>query len=516
MINNTYKVALYIRLSREDGDDLESESITNQRNLLLNYIKANNTLKVIDEYVDDGYSGGNFNRPSFKRLILDIEMKKINCVITKDLSRLGRDYIETGRYIERYFPEHNIRYIAVNDSIDTFIESSSSDLMPFRLGMNDMYAKDISKKVKSTLLALKRSGKYCGSTPPFGYRRDPLDKHHLIIDPDTAPIVKRIFMLYVKGYSSNDIAEMLTKEKIPTPILLMVRHSKGEHPEIWKHTSINNILKNKTYTGSLLQHRSESINYKTKKRKIIPEEEWCVINNAHEAIIDANTFLLAQKIREKANNYSKERRNVSYNLSGLVYCKDCGARMTISFDKKRNRVSMNCNNYRKFSKYKICSSHYMNYDKLEEIICLQIRNLINKYVKKKETFRKIIDEESYDPKGEVVKKLRQIDNKIKVLKRKQDQLYDDKFKGVIDVLTYKHLFTNVELEIKELRLKEKRLKMEKKEMENNYLEEETSNKIIDDFLDFKNPTKEMFLKIIDKIYIDKEKNIDIYYSFKEH
>ena len=281
--NTTYKIGLYIRLSREDGDDLESESISNQRSLLTGFLKANN-LVAIDEYVDDGYSGGNFNRPSFKRLIRDIEDKKINCVITKDLSRLGRDYIDTGRYVERYFPENGIRYIAVNDDIDTFHETSGSDMMPFKLSMNDMYAKDISKKVRSHLLTMKKEGKFCGSVPPYGYMRSPNNKYQLIIDPRTAPVVKHIFDLYISGYGSCAIAEILTREEYPTPIMFKNSEKKIDkcnHPEIWKHSSINNILKNKVYTGCLIQHTSQNINYKTKKRKKVPQSEWCIVENDH-------------------------------------------------------------------------------------------------------------------------------------------------------------------------------------------------------------------------------------------
>ena len=168
--NRIFKIAIYIRLSREDGDDMESESVTNQRSLLIGYLKAQN-LVAVDIYIDDGYTGTNFERPDFKRMLNDIEKGKINMVITKDLSRLGRDHIMTGYYVETYFPENDVRYIAVNDDIDTFYETSGSDMMPFKLSMNDMYAKDISKKVRSNLLQMKKDGKFCGSSAPYGYER---------------------------------------------------------------------------------------------------------------------------------------------------------------------------------------------------------------------------------------------------------------------------------------------------------------------------------------------------------
>lgn len=517
--NNTdYKIGLYIRLSREDGDDLESESIGNQRILLNGFLKANN-LVAVEEYIDDGYSGGNFNRPSFKKLIRDIEKGLINCVITKDLSRLGRDYIDTGRYIERYFPENNIRYIAVNDDIDTFHETSGSDMMPFRLGVNDMYAKDISKKVRSALLAMKKSGKFCGSVPPYGYMRDPNNKYQLIINPETAPIVKQVFDLYVAGYGSCTIAEFLTREGYPTPVLLKNSQKSidnATYPNIWKDSSINNILRNRVYTGCLIQHTTKNISYKTKKRKKVPKDEWCVFENAHEPIIDKKTFDIVQTIRNKSNNYSSERRNVEYILSNLVYCKDCGAKMTISYDKKRDRTTMNCNNYRKFSKYDICFSHFVNYDKLEKTVLNKISELSNKYNKQKdkEEFIKLIKESYLDPKEELYKKIDETNKNINNLKKKQDALYDDKFNGIINTETYQRLFENADNEIKALNVKLSKLKEELSNIKDESMGLAEYLKVIDEYLNMNNPTKEMLNKIIEKIYINKDKEVEIHYRIQ--
>ena len=298
---------------------MESESVTNQRSLLIGYLKAQG-LVAVDIYVDDGYTGTNFERPEFKRMLNDIKNKKINMVITKDLSRLGRDHIMTGFYVETFFPENDVRYIAVNDDIDTFFETSGSDMMPFRLSMNDMYAKDISKKVRSNLLQMKKDGKFCGSSAPYGYMRDPNDKHRLVPNPKTAPIVKRIFDLYIAGYGSSRIAEILTSEDLPTPIMYSgTKLNKYSHPEIWKHTSISNIIKNRAYIGDLIQHKFQKVNYKIKKRKNVPKNEWCIKENAHEPLVDKKTFEIAQSIKDSKNNYNPDRRNVVYVLSDLVY-----------------------------------------------------------------------------------------------------------------------------------------------------------------------------------------------------
>ena len=495
--NRIFKIAIYIRLSREDGDDMESESVTNQRSLLIGYLKAQN-LVAVDIYIDDGYTGTNFERPDFKRMLNDIEKGKINMVITKDLSRLGRDHIMTGYYVETYFPENDVRYIAVNDDIDTFYETSGSDMMPFKLSMNDMYAKDISKKVRSNLLQMKKDGKFCGSSAPYGYMRDPNNKHQLIPDPNSAPVVKRIFDLYVAGYGSSGIAEILTREELPTPIMFKYSGSKlnkFDHPEIWKHTSISNIIKNRVYIGDLIQHKFQKVNYKIKKRKSVPENEWCIKENAHEAIIDKKTFEIAQSIKDSSNTYNPERRNVEYVLSDLVYCKDCGARMSISYDKKRDRITMNCNNYRKFSKYNICFSHYINYTKLEKTVYDKLSNMANKYIEDKEEFESIIKSEYIDPRQDKLKKIEELNYKIEDLKRKQDSLYDDKFNNIISVETYTRLFNITEDEIKTANEKLEILKNEISSIEEDsncyveYLE------IINKFLNMENPTKEIMNKL---------------------
>ena len=518
LIDNTiFKIAIYIRLSREDGDDLESESVTNQRSLLIGYLKAQN-LVAVDIYIDDGYTGTNFERPDFMRMLNDIEKGKINMVITKDLSRLGRDHIMTGYYVETFFPKNDVRYIAVNDDIDTFYETSGSDMMPFKLSMNDMYAKDISKKVRSNLLQMKKDGKFCGSSAPYGYIRNPNNKHQLIPDSETAPIVKKIFDLYISGYGSSGIAEILTREELPTPIMLKYSSSKlnkFDHPEIWKHTSISNIIKNRVYIGDLIQHKFQKVNYKIKKRKSVPKSEWCIKENAHEAIIDKKTFEIAQSIKDLSNNYKQTRRNVEYVLSDLVYCKDCGARMSISYDKKRDRITMNCNNYRKFSKYDICFSHYINYTKLENTVYNKLRTMASIYIEDKEEFENIIKNEYVDPKADKLKKIDKLNYLIEDLKRKQDSLYDDKFNNIISVETYTRLFNTIEDEIKTTNKKLEILKNEISSIEEDsncyveYLE------IINKFLNMENPTKEIMNKLIDKIYVTKDKKLEIHYRIKK-
>lgn len=240
-----YNVGIYIRLSQEDEDkahkrESESESVLNQRSLIMNYLRDNGFV-LTDEYVDDGYSGTNFDRPAFKRLLEDIEKGKINCVITKDLSRLGRDYIKCGYYIEQYFPLKKVRYISILDNVDTFLDSANNDIAPFKALFNDMTSKDTSKKIKSILRDKKVKGKFIGSKPSFGYMRDLLDKGHLVPNPDTAWIVKRIFNEVSKGDKISDIIERLNNENIPTPSAYkQIKNSKRQiNGYIWTCSTIN-------------------------------------------------------------------------------------------------------------------------------------------------------------------------------------------------------------------------------------------------------------------------------------
>ena len=264
-----FKVGIYTRLSREDEKDKESESIDTQKKLLTNYIKSQGwTLFKI--YVDDGFTGTNFNRPDFKNLINDIELGNVNLVITKDLSRLGRDYIETGYYLEKYFPLKNVRYIALNDGIDTFDNNNTNnDMTPFKSVFNDMYAKDISKKVRSSLLTKASSGQNIKSFLPYGYKKDEKDKNIILVDYEVSPIVQKIFEMYYAGNNKTEICRYLNNNKILTPLAYKRKTTNYYNPNnktnLWSTTMISKILRDRIYIGDLVQHKYSKLNYKTKK-----------------------------------------------------------------------------------------------------------------------------------------------------------------------------------------------------------------------------------------------------------
>lgn len=361
-----YKVGIYIRLSKEDIEKSisnESESIKNQRKLIYRYLKDNN-LNLYKEYIDDGYSGTNFNRPGFITLMKDTEEGKINMIVTKDLSRLGRDYIKTGYYIEEYFPIKKVRYVSILDGIDTFSSSTNNDIAPFKALFNDMVSKDTSRKIKSILKTKKEQGLFLGSRAPYGYQKDKNNKNKLVIDKEKCEIVKLIFELSLKGKSNEKIASYLNELGISSP-----SNSK------WSASSIYNILNNREYTGCLVSNIWTNISYKNKTRIKREPHEWVIIEDTHEKIIDRKMY------EEVKNNNSKRYKSYAHKkkealLEGLVYCNECGSKLGLSYLKNRDYYILNCSRYKKNSKN--CTSHYINYQKLEDFILARLRSIIEK------------------------------------------------------------------------------------------------------------------------------------------
>ena len=349
-MKNNSKVAIYIRLSKEDQKSeyvYESESISNQRSFLLKYLKENNYYDI-EEYVDDGYSGTTFNRPAFKRLLLDIENGKINMVVTKDLSRLGRDYIKSGYYLEEYFPLHNVRYISLLDGIDTYLNVTSNELAPFKALFNDMVSKDTSKKIKAILQNKKEQGLFLGGKAPYGYKKDPSDKHHLIKDPNTSKNVEFIYKCALKNKSLSSIANILNNMNILS--------SKGKK---WTISSVNNILKNIEYTGSLLSSVWTTVSYKNRKRIKKSPDDWIYIKNTHEAIIPLNIYQKVQKKLKKKRKIPKKRERLL--LEGTIYCEECKNLLKVLF--RNGKYILKCNT---------CNKKVTSYYLLEDTILREL------------------------------------------------------------------------------------------------------------------------------------------------
>ena len=508
-------VGLYIRLSREDDDRNEmSESISNQKSLLLQYVKENN-LKVYDIYIDDGYSGTNFDRPDFNRLLKDIEKGCINMVITKDMSRLGRDYIGTGNLIEKYFPEHNVRYIAVTDNVDTFLDSSNNDIAPFKAIMNDMYAKDISKKIKSSLKAKMKEGKWVGGRTPFGYDQDKNDKNKLVINYEQALIVKKIFKLCLEGLSFFKIAKKLTNEKVKTPAQYYSFEWKSHYNlkyGQWNSKTIKDILTNRIYIGDMVQNRRSKINYKVKKVVKNDVSDYIIVENTHEAIIDKESFYEVQKRIPKNKGRNEKKEN--HLLDGLLYCGDCGHRISIgSRRKKDNRCYTICNYYRTYMKQGLCTTHSNNYDDLKKTIVKSLTMMCSNYINKDKIKNNVLSNLNKNDKVNNEKELEILNNSIKQINENLDEIYIDKLNKKITENQFERVKVKLE---QELNIKKKRYNELHTNVSNTHLKE---NKIIyeyiNNFLDMKEFNRELIINLIDKIEIYEDKSINITVIYKE-
>lgn len=322
--------ALYSRLSRDDELSGDSNSIVHQKEILSAYAEKYG-FENTKFYIDDGYSGTNFNRPDFQRMMEDMNSGLIGTIIVKDMSRFGRDYIMVGYYTEIMLPQMNIRFIAVNDGVDSE-NQADNDFTPFRNIINEWYAKDTSKKIRSVLKVKGNSGKHLSVIPPFGYMKDPMDKQHWIIDDQAAQIVRKIFRMYLDGNNMGNIARRLTAEGIETPKLYAenrgIKHYKAAtYPEIWSRISVEYILSNYEYTGSTVNFKTKRKSFKNKKQWIQAKEDWAVFEGTQEAIIDKETFETVQKMRVTKRAYTKF--NEVNIFSGLLFCADCGGKMTI-------------------------------------------------------------------------------------------------------------------------------------------------------------------------------------------
>lgn len=517
--SSVYQVALYIRLSREDiksAKELESESITNQRDLLMRFVRENN-LKLYDCYVDDGYTGTNFNRPGFQRLIQDIEAGKVNMVITKDLSRLGRDYIGVGEYLEKYFPTHNVRYIALTDNIDTYTEQSNLDMAPFKAVFNDMYAKDISKKIIASLRTKQKEGKWVGGCAPLGYMKDPNDKNHLIINEDEAWIVRKIFDLALSGLSTFKIKTELEREKIPTCTNLRsdnrTSHSSDAKMNLWSLKTIKGILTNELYTGDLVQNRRRKINYKIKKTISNKKEDWIIVKGTHERIVTREEFDIVNKTIIK--NYQPNTKKQVRLLDGLLVCYECKHRIGVCSPRSDNgKTYIVCNYYRRNSKSGLCTSHGFNYDKLENEVLRKVKEVCFSTLDKNRLNEEQKKLNLSKLKNKYFKLKEKLESDIDNIKIKLDKMYIDKLEEKITEDMYDR--------IREKYMKEMSTITKELEDVNEYLgsKEEIDysaycEKAIDEFINMKNIDRSVLLKLIDRIEVHNDKQLDIYFNFKE-
>ena len=371
--------ALYCRLSRDDGAEGESNSIANQKKLLAKYAKEHGFTNT-KFYVDDGYTGTNFNRPGFQQMLEDMEMGYISTVIVKDSSRFGRNYLEVGQYTDYYFPEHNIRFIAINDCIDS--ENGEDDFSAFRNVMNEMYAKDISRKVRSSHRLRGNAGEPL-APPPYGYVKDPENKKKWIIDPDAAEVVRRIFRLCIEGNGNETIARILQDDKVLVPQAYW--QSKGmsrggkktqPNPHKWCKTTIAKMLEQQEYCGDIINFKSYSKSFRNKTRVENPKENWAIFKDVHEPIIDRETWERVQELTKNSKRRKPKNENVKKSIfTNLLYCGDCGHKLWFNINKQNPSIRFySCSNY-KGLRGTCESTHYVREDSLEQVVKMELFKL---------------------------------------------------------------------------------------------------------------------------------------------
>lgn len=528
---NSYKnmrVAKYIRLSREDGDDRESESVENQRDIIDNYIQEHKELIDTEEYVDDGYTGTNFNRPGFQKMLKDIKEEKIDCIITKDLSRFGRDHIDTGYYLERYLPTNNIRYIAIGDNVDT-LNADGLQFLTFKLSFNDYYAQDISNKIKSVKQRKIEKGEYQAGIPPYGYKKSKEKKNHLIPDEYSSKIVKEIFDMYVnKGMSTIKIADELNRREIEPPAVYLkipkYMKRKSANPSgkyVWLRAQIGKILRNEVYLGNVVGRKFQKVSHKIAKVRCTKKEEHIILENMHEPIIDIKVW---NKAQEKLNGYTKIReRKYDHILKGIVYCMECGNKATLRCRKEKRKngnvwkatyfICSKRNNYSG-----LCDCKQISANLIEEVVLGKIREEMKKIKFSENEIKQIYNKAEQEAKtsNNLSKiKLEEMHIQLKKVESSIEEIYQDKINKIIQVEDFKIIYQKKQKERDKILKEIKKLEELKK---TNEIQSKVNLKeimqIVTELLNLKEPNKTMLQKLIKKIEFDKNKNINIKLTFK--
>jgi site-specific DNA recombinase len=505
-----YHAALYMRLSKDDDRVLESTSISTQRKMLQSYAREQG-FEVYGEYVDDGYSGTNFNRPAWERLLKDIEARLVNLVITKDLSRLGRDYIMTGQFTELYFPSRKVRFIAINDGYDS--DSPLNDIAPFKNMVNEMYARDTSKKIRSAFQTKIKEGAFIGNFAPYGYGKDPQDKNHLVIDPLTAPIVYEIFSRAENGEAPFQIAERLNERNVETPY----QHRCMTHPYLikdvatkvpqWTSGTICKMLSNEVYLGHVVQGKTVKLSFKSDITLSQPRKEWVVVKDKHEAIVTQEVF---DRVRKRSVPRKKFDKIELHNIfSGLAICGDCKRNMSVT-GKRGNQETFHlvCSGYKQSGK-KVCTSHKISYETLYQTVSEEIKKLLELTEERQEEMLNALKKNSSSSrKKEPVNALDVIKKRDREIFRIIGQLYEDKVNQRITEERFYDMLSSLEREQKgindKLKHAKKELSLHKEQKERKDQKDQELDHLIKEVSGEIEMTPELLLTLIEKIEIGQK------------
>ncbi len=524
-----WKAGLYLRLSKEDGDNdedgkTESDSIVNQRLICENFLADNFDIDFADEYVDDGYSGSTFDRPDFVRLIEDIRLGRINCVIVKDLSRFGRSYLDAGQYLEIFFPMMDIRFISILDNIDSFLDPRSmSDItVSFKNIMNEEYCRDISKKIRSTFVAKRENGEYICGFALYGYVRDPVNRGQLLIDPEAAENVRMIFSLYAQGMSYRGITFHLNSLGIPSPAkyksMKYPNYNKSFGLGIWNIETVRSILKNRMFVGDLVQGKYEKISHKINKIRRLDEGRWVIVENHHEPIVDRELYTSVQRMMSRKTRISPKSKELAL-FSGFLVCADCGHKLVKrnpSQEKFREAYHYyTCSTYDSKTK-NACSRHTTRSDVLEKVVYAVITKYIDLAVNMDELIKKI----NLSPKKiTITSKLKvSLENKERERKKIESylmDLYPDLKNGLLSKEQYVQLKDKYERELKDVSTVIQNLSSEIKK-DNEGID--GKNPFISNFLRFRNfdkLTREILIALVDVIYVHEGGKYEICFKFRD-
>ena len=497
------EAAIYLRLSSADGPEAESDSIQNQRTFLREWAQQHD-IAIVREFVDDGHTGTDFARPGFQELNRCLMDGSVRCVIVKDLSRLGRNYAETGRYLEEIFPRLGIRFIAVNDQYDSASNTDSVQQMAvFKNVFNDLYAADASAKVRTSLGILKRQGKFLGRQAPYGYRIDPDNRYHLLPDEETAPTVRRIFALFLGGASRTRIAKVLNREAIPSPAAQKQMTDKSRRfTGLWNAETIRRILSHPVYQGDMAQQFTRTINYKVHNRRRVDPEDWIVVENTHTPLVSREDFALAQQM-QKVRTY--ETTDHPHLLTGIAYCADCGSPL---YAKKRGKYwYLNCYGYYRDPTAHRCTSHSIREDVVVQAVVDALRALAQNQVDSKAMARKRAQkqQEQQDLKSRRSK----LEQQLESARKTRLGAYKDKAAGILREDEFAYISQN-------LRKEEERCQKELEQLahlENNLDQTDAIEKKIRAFLQFDHLEKGQLQQLVRRVEVDAHKHITITFNF---
>lgn len=517
-----YRTAAYCRLSKEDGDSGLSESIENQLAIIEEYILKSDDLELVETYIDDGYSGMNFERPEFERMMQDVKDKKIDAVITKDMSRLGREHIGTSNYRELVFPKLGIRYISVLDGIDS-LSHENEELAQFKSLFNDMYSRDISKKIIGALNAKKKTGAHMSGLAPYGYIKDPYDKHKLIIDEEAAEVVQRIYSLFLQGFSKERIAKLLNEEGVMTPSeykrkVLKINYKNGNEKEKkgWSYSTIHVILKNRMYTGAMVSHKTAKISYKVDKEIPIPSKDQIIVENMHEAIIQKDIFNQVQalaKKRTRVPGFGQHSGKVN-PYAGVLICGDCGYHI----QRVTCREGYDCATYHSKGT-RFCFSHFTPKSVLDGIVKQEVEKQYRHALQEKDKEDIIKIAELYNAKSKAQtyyqKQMERLQAELDKAERYKKKTYENYVDGVLTKREY--VCYKAEYEEEADKLQKEITALAKKINEEESIHEKEYKTWITEFVregELKEVTRELVVEMIEEIQIHGERMIDITFKYK--